>query len=126
MTQNLIESAIHITVHEANRFRKATAFVAYRDEDGRIQRTSYSPARVDELVAAIRATGVAVNECQMWRRIEVTVDRPQPEFVTPAMTAEDRQWLEAQQRMASYAPSGRGTRASFANRLAISRGRGVR
>jgi hypothetical protein len=126
MTQNLIDSAISITVYEANRFRKATAYVAYRDADGRIQRTTHPVSQVDELVTAIRATGVAVEEEQMWKRIEVTIQRPRPEYVTPAMTAEDQQWLAAQQRMASYAPSGRGTRASFANRLAISRGRGAR
>ena len=126
MTQKLIDSAISITVHEANRYRAATAHVAYRDSDGRIQRTSYSPAEVDKLIAAIRAKGVAVEQAQMWRRIEVTITRPRPEYVTPAMTADDQQWLAAQQRMASYAPSGRGTRASFNNRLAISRGRGAR
>lgn len=128
MTQNLIDSAISITVHEANRFRKAAATVAYRDGDGRIQKTAVRVSQVDELISAIRATGVDVDERQMWRRIEVTIERPQPEHVTPAMTAEDQQWLDAQKRLASYAPlsTGRGTRGSFNNRLAISRGRGVR
>lgn len=126
MTPNLIDSAVHITVHEATRFQPARAHVAYYDDNGRVQRTSHPASQVDALIAEIEATGVAVEQTQMWRRFEVSIDRPKPQYVAPQMTDADRNWLAAQQRMASYAPGKRGTRASFNNRLAIARGRGNR
>ena len=126
MKPNLVETAVHITVHEANRRQPAWARVAYYDADGRIKRTDHPVSQVDALIADIEATGVAVEQTQMWKRLEVTINRPKPQRPAPVMTAADREWYEKQKRMASYAPSGRGTRASFNNRLAIARGRGNR
>ncbi|MCB1714793.1 MAG: hypothetical protein KDK05_06630 [Candidatus Competibacteraceae bacterium] len=126
MKPNLVETAVHITVHEANHFQPARARVAYYGADGRIQRTDHPVSQVDALIADIEAAGVDVTQRPMWKRLEVTINRPKPQRPALVMTDADREWLAAQQRMASYAPSGRGTRASFNNRLAIARGRGNR
>lgn len=127
MIPNLVETAVHITAHEANRFRPALARVSYYSEDGRILRTDYPVSEVDALIADIEATGVAVEQTQMWKRLEVAISRPKPKRPALVVTDADREWLAAQQRMASYAPrKARGARASAWNRVAMARGRGNR
>ena len=125
MFQELSQTAIFITVNEANPYRAATAYVATVDSNGRIRRTRFSVDRVDDLVASIEASGVAVERTDYFRRIEFSIKRPRPAYVAPAMTEADRNWLAQQERAAATVRSatGRGARASFSNRLALRRGR---
>ena len=127
MKPNLVETAVHITVHEANHFQPARARVAYYGADGRIKRTDHPASQVDALIADIEATGVSVEQTQMWKRLEIAIDRPRPQRPVPVMTDADREWYEQQKRMAACAPrQARGARASAWNRVMMARGRGNR
>ena len=127
MIPNLVESAIHITVQEANKYRPARARVSYYAADGTIKRSDYPVSQVDALIADIEATGVSVEQTQMWKRLEIAIDRPRPQRPVPVMTDADREWYEQQKRMAACAPrKARGARASAWNRVTMARGRGNR